>query len=98
MAQVKVMFWKEIPYAVRAFGPEGQVSRQLPPVFQEAIDAAAMSDGDTAADAYSAAFRWGPEETQPGSAAAVADSVVSELVASYPQDRLNALAGGPQPE
>ena len=86
------MFWKEIPYAVRAVGPDGQVSRQLPTAFQEAIDSAAMSDGDTAAESYSSAFRWGPEESRPGSAAAVADSVVSEIVAAYPEDKLRTLA------
>ncbi|MGH9749339.1 MAG: virulence factor [Candidatus Polarisedimenticolia bacterium] len=91
MAQVKVMYWKEIPYAVRAIGPEGQVSRQLPAPFQEAIDAAAMRSGETGAGDYSAAFRWGPAEERPGSAAAVADAVVAEIVTAWPPDRLRAL-------
>jgi hypothetical protein len=93
MAQVKVMYWKDIPYAVRAIGPEGQVSRQLPDIFQEAVDSAAMTAGDTAAGDYSAAFHWGPEESRPGSPAAVADSVVAEIVTAYPPERLRHLAG-----
>jgi hypothetical protein len=94
MAQVRVMYWKEIPYAVRATGPEGQASRQLPDAFQEAVDAAAMADGDTAAGDYSAAFRWGPPEERPGDAAAAADAVVAEIVAAYPPERLRRLSGG----
>jgi hypothetical protein len=93
MAQVKVMYWRDIPYAVRAIGPEGQVSRQLPAVFQEAVDEAAMTAGRTAGGDYSAAFHWGPEESRPGSPAAVADAVVAEIVTAYPPDRLRRLTG-----
>src|SRR5688572_5614247 len=46
MAQVRIMYWKEIPYGVRASDASGRVSRQLPEAFQEAVDAAAMADGD----------------------------------------------------
>jgi hypothetical protein len=92
MAQVRVMYWKEIPYAVRATDPDGQVSRQLPDAFQEAIDSAAMADGDTAAEAYSAAFRWGPPEERAGAAAAVAEAVVAEIVAAYTGELLARLS------
>lgn len=92
MTKVRVMYWKEIPYAVRASDAAGQASRQLPEAFQEAIDAAAMADGDTAAEAYSAAFRWGPAEERSGTAAAVADAVVQEIVAAYHGERLARLA------
>lgn len=92
MAKVRVMYWKEIPYAVRASDADGQASRQLPVAFQEAIDAAAMADGDTAAEAYSAAFRWGPAEERPGTAAVVAEAVVSEIIAEYDGAMLARLA------
>src|SRR2546425_113383 len=70
----------------------GRVSRQLPPEFQEAIDTAAMSDGDTAQDAYQAGFTWGPPQERPGSSAEAADAVVAEIIAAYPKERLTILA------
>ncbi|MFQ5614830.1 MAG: virulence factor [Anaerolineae bacterium] len=91
MATVKIMYWKDIPYAVRAFDERGRVSRQLPETFVAAVDAAAMSDGDTEQDAYQAGFRWGPEQERPGSAEEVAGAVVAEIVAAYPASRLKML-------
>jgi hypothetical protein len=96
MAQVRVMYWKEIPYAVRATDAAGRASRPLPPRFQEAVDAAAMAAGATSQEDYQAGFTWGPAEERPGSAAEVADGVVAEIVAAYPQERLTALALPPQ--
>jgi len=86
MAQVRIMYWKMIPYGVRASDADGRASRQLPPEFQEAVDAAAMSDGDTSQEAYQAGFTWGPSEERPGSA------VVAEIIAAYPRERLSSLA------
>jgi hypothetical protein len=88
MAQVRIMYWKEIPYGVRASDSGGRVSRQLPEGFQEAVDAAAMADGDTSQEAYQAGFSWGPPEERPGTAAEAADAVVAEIVAAYPPERL----------
>jgi len=92
MAQVRVMYWKEIPYAVRATDDAGQVSRQLPSEFNEAIDQMAMNDGDTEAAAYQAGFRWAAPEERPGSAAAAADAVVAEIIKDYSQERLSRIA------
>ena len=86
------MHWKEIPFGVRASDEGGRVSRQLPAEFQEAVDSAAMADGDTSQDAYQAGFTWGPPREVPGSAAAAADIIVAEIVAAYPGDRLLQLA------
>ena len=92
MAQVRVMYWKEIPYAVRATAGSERASRQLPGEFQEAVDAAAMASGETSQESYQAGFAWGPPEDRPGTVAEVADRVVAEIVAAYPKDRLQALA------
>ena len=92
MAQVRIMFWKEIPYAVRATDEAGRASRQLPPAFQETVDAAAMAEGATSQEDYQAGFSWGPTEERPGPAAEVADAVVAEIVAAYPKERLDRLA------
>ena len=92
MAEVRIMYWKSIPYGVRASQGADRVSRQLPPEFQEAVDVAAMADGDTAQEAYQAGFKWGPPEERPGSPAEVADAVVAEIVAAYPKERLSTLS------
>jgi len=92
MAQVRIMYWKDIPYGVRASDEGGRVSRQLPPEFQEAVDAAAMAEGATSQEDYQAGFSWGPPEERPGPAVAAADAVVAEIVAAFPQERLRALA------
>ena|SRR5213593_241380 len=92
MAQVRIMYWKDIPYGVRAKDGSGQVSRQLPEEFGVAVDAAAMADGDTSQDAYRAGFAWGPVEERQGAAGEVADAVVAEIVAAYPKERLMSLA------
>jgi len=88
------MYWKHIPYAVRAQDEGGPVSRPLPEAFQEAIDSLAMTQGATAADDYQAGFRWGPFEESPAAAAAAADAAVAALIASWPEDRLKAAGRG----
>lgn len=93
-SSVRIMYWKEIPYAVRATDGAGQVSRQLPVEFHEAIDQAAMNDGDTEANAYQAGFRWAAPQDRPESAAAAADAVVAEIVRDYPRERLARIAAG----
>jgi cvfA/B/C family virulence factor len=93
MAQVRIMYWKEIPYGVRASDEaNARVSRQLPAEFQEAVDAAAMAEGATSAEDYQAGFTWGNPEERPGAAGATADAVVAEIVAAYPKERLSKLA------
>ncbi len=93
MAQVRIMYWKDIPYGVRATDESGaRVSRSLPPEFQEAVDAAAMEEGATSAEDYQAGFTWGPVEERPGPAAAAADETVAGIVASYPAERLQRLS------
>jgi len=92
MAQVRIMYWKDIPYGVRASDEGGRVSRQLPPEFQEAVDAAAMAEGATSQEDYQAGFSWGPPQERPGPPAAAADAVAAEIVAAYPQERLDTLA------
>lgn len=94
MARVRIMYWRHIPYAVRATDDAGQVSRSLPEAFQEAIDALAMVAGAAAAEDYQAGFRWGPTEEAPGVAAAAADAAVAGIVAAWPDERLKAAGRG----
>lgn len=93
MAEVKIMYWKDtIPYGVRAHDDHGKVTRQLPNQFVAAVDAAAMVDGATDQKAYRDGFTWGPAEEREGTAEAVADAVVAEIIAAYPMERLSKLA------
>jgi hypothetical protein len=92
MAKVRVMYWKEFPYGVRGQDASGQVTRQLPERFQEAIDAAAMASGETSQEAYQAGFTWGPAEERPGTAAEAADAVLGEILRAYPDERLRGMA------
>jgi hypothetical protein len=91
MAQVRIMYWKDIPYAVRATEGQNRASRQLPAAYQEAVDEAAMVEGATDAADYQAGFTWGAPEERPGTAEAAADAVVAEIVAAYPPARLKEL-------
>lgn len=94
MATVKIMFWKDIPYAVRAFDDDGRSSKQLPDVFEAAVDKAAMVAGMTEQEDYQSGFRWGDEEERTGKAETVATAVHDELVAAYPPNRLARMATG----
>ncbi len=86
------MYWKGIPYAVRATDAAGRASRQLPAIFQETVDAAAMATGAVSQEDYQAGFTWGAPEERPGTAAEVADAVVAGIVSDYPLSRLQSLA------
>jgi len=92
MAQVQILYWKDIPYGVRAKDENGRVSKQLPRAFEATVDAAAVADGQTASDQYQAGFVWGDSEERAGAAAEVAEAVVAELVEAYPSARLAKLA------
>lgn len=92
MAKVQIYYWKNVPYGVRARDEKGRVTKRLPQAFEATVDAAAMAEGQTAADQYQAGFVWGEFEERPGSAEEVAQAMVDEIVAAYPPARLAKLA------
>jgi Virulence factor len=92
MTEVQIMYWGDIPYAVRAYEGSKRVSKQLPGDFEKAVDAASMASGKTTQEGYQKGFRWGPREPRDGSAAEVAQAVYDELVAAYPLTRLLEMA------
>ncbi len=94
MAEYQIMYWGDIPYAVRAYEGKERVSRQLPTDFEKAIDAACMATGKTSQEDYQKGFRWGPRTPRDGNAAEVARAVHDELVAEYPLMRLMEIARG----
>ncbi len=60
MAQIRVMYWKEIPVQVQAEDGDESVSMPLDPGFQEAVDSIAMFDGSAGSDEYLDGWEWGP--------------------------------------
>lgn len=92
MAEYQIMYWGNIPYAVRAYEGDRRISKQLPGEFEKAVDAASMASGKTTQEAYQKGFRWGPREPREGSAEEVAQGVYDELVAAYPLTRLLEMA------
>jgi hypothetical protein len=92
MAEFQIMYWDNIPYAVRAYEGSKRVSRQLPGDFEKAVDAASVASGKTTQEDYQKGFRWGPREPRDGSAAEVAQAVYDELVAAYPLTLLMEMA------
>ncbi|MFQ5858591.1 MAG: virulence factor [Anaerolineae bacterium] len=92
MAEYRILYWKDIPYGVRATDGDQRMTRKLPSVFEATVDAAAMVEGATEEEAYRAGFHWGPVQQRDGDPETVADAVVEELQQAYPQERLGRLA------
>ena len=59
MADVRLMYWKEIPVQVQAVDDAGTVSVPLHDRFQQGVDALAMADGSAGTDDYLIAWEWG---------------------------------------
>ena len=92
MAKVRVMYWKEIPVQVQAEDESGQVSEQLDPRFQEAVDAISMVDGSSGTDDYLEAWVWGGYLEVPGTAADAAKQLAERFNKGFPEDFVLTLA------
>ncbi len=92
MAEYQIMYWDDIPYAVRAYEGTKRVSKQLPGDFEKAIDAASMAAGKTTQEDYQKGFRWAERESRDGTAEEVAQAVYNELIGQYSLARLMEIA------
>jgi hypothetical protein len=96
MAELTVIYWRDIPAQVVAKAGRASAKQALSPRFQDAIDRAAMRAGAHGTDAYLAEWRRGA----PVPCAETLDSVVAAaatgLEAAYDEARLADLvaAGG----
>jgi hypothetical protein len=91
MAEVVIVYWRDIPaQVIVGKGRRGQ-KRILPERFEQAIDRAAMKTGEVDTDAYLAEWRKAAPVTVEGEDAAVADAEAARLDAEYDRDRLKAL-------
>ncbi len=95
MSTYQIVYWRDIPSQVQVRtaqgGRRGRVSRALSARFQVAIDEAAMRAGLTQADAYTDEWHTSEPHERDGEPEALADSLIAELEAAYPDTRLKQL-------
>lgn len=96
MADLIVVYWRDIPAQVIVKKGRQSAKRELPLRFTEAIDMAAMRTGARDTDAYLAEWRRGEPEPVSDDLEAEADKAARALEEKYPDERLKALvkAGG----
>ena len=101
MAQLTIVYWRDIPSQVIASaGRRNQVKVLLPDRFQEAIDTAAMRGGGRETDAYLADWRKSEPEPIGDGLQEAADAKAAALEADHSPERLRALVknGGYAPD
>jgi hypothetical protein len=85
MASYQIIAWKDVPAMVEARDGLETVTRQLSDRFQQLIDSVAMRLGLQDQDAYLDLWARGDVQARSGSATEVADAVVAELEARFPE-------------
>lgn len=93
MAQLVVVYWRDIPAQVIVGKGRRAQKIQLSERFEQAIDRCAMKVGAKEADAYLADWRKADPVEVAGSDEQVASAAASDLEAAYDADRLRALIG-----
>ncbi|MFC6655927.1 virulence factor [Roseibium salinum] len=86
-----VVYWRDIPAQILVKKGRTSARREMPSVFMEVIDACAMRIGAKDSDAYMAEWRRTDPAEVSDNLEEEADAALSELVAAYPKERLNAL-------
>ena len=82
MATYQILYWQDIPAQIKVFeAGRRPISRALPEVFQERIDARAMSLGLVGTDAYLEQWHWSEKQERPGTAEELLEVLVEELEA-----------------
>jgi hypothetical protein len=87
VAELTVIWWRDIPAQVTAKEGRARAARELSPRFQEAIDAAAMRAGLIGTDAYLEEWRREPRDCGEDLEAEVQQEA-EWLEAAYPDDVL----------
>lgn len=91
MADVVVVYWRDIPAQVIVGKGRSAAKVQLPERFEQAIDRCAMKIGAKDAEAYLAEWRKAPAYEVEGESNEVAASEAARLDAAYDTDRIKAL-------
>ncbi|HEY7177752.1 MAG TPA: virulence factor [Gaiella sp.] len=93
MPELTVIWWRDIPAQVTAREGRTRAARELPPRFQEAIDAAAMRAGLIGSDSYMEEWRRMPQPCGDDLDAEVAREV-ERLDSEFPDEVLERLVRG----
>jgi hypothetical protein len=87
----QIIYWRDIPAQIKLRDGRNRLSRTLGDRFQVAIDEAAMRAKTTATDDYLEEWRTSEWQEGKGEATALAEAVLAELEAAYPEERLRRL-------
>ena len=100
MAQLTIVYWRDIPAQVIAKTGRQAAKRQLSERFETAIDRAAMKAKLRDTDSYLGEWRRAAPVTCSEDLEAEAEAAAERLERDYPEDRLARLvaAGGLDPE
>ena len=79
MAQLIVVYWRDIPVQIKVFAGRRPRSHQLPTRFQTWIDRIAMQEGLTGTDAYLDQWQWSDKQQREGAAEAVLETLLREI-------------------
>jgi len=91
MAEVTIVYWRDIPAQVIVGKGRRGTKMPLPERFEQAIDRAAMKTGAAGTDAYLAEWRKAAPFTVDGSDADVAAAEAAKIDETYDTARLKAL-------
>ena len=91
MAQLVVVYWRDIPAQVIVKAGRAAAKRELPLRFTEAIDMCAMRVGARDTDAYLAEWRRGDPQPCGDDLEAEAEAAQARLESEYGKDRLREL-------
>jgi hypothetical protein len=92
MADLIVVYWRDIPAQVIVKKGRASAKRELPLRFTEAIDMAAMRSGAAETDAYLAEWRRADPVPVGDDLEAEAQEALERIDAAYDRERLVALA------
>jgi len=91
MADLVIVYWRDIPAQVIVKAGRKSEKRQLTDRFQEAIDMAAMRSGSAGTDAYLQEWRRAAPVPCSEDLGAAADAAAARLEQDYDKDRLKTL-------
>jgi len=91
MAQMTIVYWRDIPAQVIVKQGRTAAKRQLPERFEQAIDRCAMKVGARDTDAYLAEWRRGGTVEVDGDLELIAAAEAARLEAEFDDARLAAL-------
>ena len=91
MAQLTIVYWRDIPAQVIVKKGRAAAKRQLPERFEQAIDRCAMKVGARDTDSYLAEWRRGDPVEVEGDIEEVASAEAERLDRSFDAERLKAL-------